>query len=209
MMEWLGVALLELSNALLGPALVGALALFSLALFEIGTLLADLRARARQRPAARALVRVLRTGSDQARRERLDAYLALELIPEGTVFALSKLGSSAHRAPAREHALEAAHRESERRLARLAAAVRLGPLTGLMGTLIPLAPGLVALADGDLSTMASHMRVAFTVTVVGLATAAIAYVVMSVRRSVDAEDLADLTLVADCLAELAPKETST
>ena len=46
--------------------------------------------------------------------------------------------------------------------------VKMGPMFGLMGTLIPLGPALVGLAPGDLETMASNLIIAFATTVVGL-----------------------------------------
>lgn len=46
--------------------------------------------------------------------------------------------------------------------------VKTGPMFGLMGTLIPLGPALVGLAQGDLETMASNLIIAFATTVVGL-----------------------------------------
>ena len=45
---------------------------------------------------------------------------------------------------------------------------RLGPMLGLMGTLIPMGPALVGLAAGDIVAMAENLQVAFSTTVVGL-----------------------------------------
>jgi biopolymer transport protein ExbB/TolQ len=49
--------------------------------------------------------------------------------------------------------------------------------------------------------MASHLTVAFTVTVVGLTVGAVAFLLAGVRRRVDSIDLARLAFIADCLAE--------
>ena len=45
---------------------------------------------------------------------------------------------------------------------------KLGPVLGLMGTLIPMGPALVGLSTGDIASMAYNMQVAFATTVVGL-----------------------------------------
>lgn len=45
---------------------------------------------------------------------------------------------------------------------------RLAPMLGLMGTLIPLGPGLAALGEGELSILTTAMSVAFDTTVLGL-----------------------------------------
>ncbi len=63
---------------------------------------------------------------------------------------------------------------SVRRLERTRILVRVGPALGLMGTLIPLAPALAGLAEGDVETLADNLRVAFSVTVAGLLVGAIA-----------------------------------
>src|SRR5512140_802430 len=46
-----------------------------------------------------------------------------------------------------------------KRLERTRILVRIGPMLGLMGTLIPLAPALAALAEGDTSTLAQKLRI--------------------------------------------------
>ena len=56
------------------------------------------------------------------------------------------------------------------------------PMFGLMGTLIPLGPGLVAFGDGDPSAMSSAMLVAFSTTVAGLAVAVVLMAISRIRR---------------------------
>ena len=51
----------------------------------------------------------------------------------------------------------------------------MGPILGLMGTLIPMGPALVGLAQGDIASMAYNMQVAFATTVVGLTVSAIGF----------------------------------
>ena len=46
---------------------------------------------------------------------------------------------------------------------------RLGPMFGLMATLIPLGPGLTALGEGDPRVLADSLLTAFDATVTGLA----------------------------------------
>ena len=42
---------------------------------------------------------------------------------------------------------------------------KMGPMLGLMGTLIPMGPALVGLSSGDIASMAYNMQVAFATTV--------------------------------------------
>jgi biopolymer transport protein ExbB/TolQ len=60
--------------------------------------------------------------------------------------------------------------------------MRVSPMLGLMGTLIPMGPALVGLAAGDLATMAVNMRVAFSTTVVGIFVGAIGFVIQLVKK---------------------------
>jgi len=48
------------------------------------------------------------------------------------------------------------------------ALIRLGPMLGLMGALIPIGPALAGLAAGDISAMAANVEEGLTATVVGL-----------------------------------------
>lgn len=59
---------------------------------------------------------------------------------------------------------------------------RVAPMFGLMGTLIPLGPGLIALAQGDTKTLSDSLLVAFDTTVAGLVSAAVAYIISGVRK---------------------------
>ncbi len=61
-------------------------------------------------------------------------------------------------------------------------AARVAPMLGLMGTLIPLGPGIVALGSGDTETLSSSLLVAFDTTVMGLTTAVVCFIVSRVRR---------------------------
>lgn len=59
---------------------------------------------------------------------------------------------------------------------------RIAPMLGLMGTLIPLGPGLSALGEGDLSILTTAMSVAFDTTVLGLLVGIIGFVLGRFRR---------------------------
>lgn len=59
---------------------------------------------------------------------------------------------------------------------------RVGPMLGLMGTLIPLGPGLAALSRGDFKTLAEAVTIAFDTTVLGLLIGVIGFVLGRLRR---------------------------
>ena len=69
-----------------------------------------------------------------------------------------------------------------RMLGRTDVAAKVAPMLGLMGTLIPLGPGIVALGTGDVETLSQSLLVAFDTTVAGLATAVVCYFISRLRR---------------------------
>ena len=76
---------------------------------------------------------------------------------------------------------------------------KLGPMLGLMGTLIPMGPALAGLASGDIASMARNMQVAFATTVTGLVAAAIGYVTQQVKQRWYLQDITNLEYLAEIL----------
>ncbi len=71
---------------------------------------------------------------------------------------------------------------ARRRLERTDILTRVSPMLGLMGTLIPLGPGLAGLGQGDLSILTNAVTVAFDTTVMGLLAGIIGFVLGRLRR---------------------------
>jgi len=59
---------------------------------------------------------------------------------------------------------------------------RVAPMLGLVATMIPMGPALVAVAAGNTQGMAQSLVVAFSAVIVALLAAAITFVVQSLRR---------------------------
>jgi biopolymer transport protein ExbB/TolQ len=78
---------------------------------------------------------------------------------------------------------------------------KLGPILGLMGTLIPMGPALVGLSTGDIASMAYNMQVAFATTVVGLFASAIGFITQQVKQRWYLQDLTNLEFLAELLNE--------
>ncbi len=85
---------------------------------------------------------------------------------------------------------------ADQELSRLTRFARLGPILGLMGTLIPMGPALQGLANGDLAQLSNQMQVAFTTTVVGLLVGAVGFVLYQQRRRVASRELSILEYLA-------------
>lgn len=74
---------------------------------------------------------------------------------------------------------------------------KLGPMFGLLGTLIPLGPGIMALGRGDTATLSASMSVAFDTTIAGLITAAVCAVISGIRRRWYNAEIADVEAVME------------
>ena len=83
--------------------------------------------------------------------------------------------------------------------------IKLGPTFGLLGTLIPLGPGIMALASGDTTTLSNSMLAAFDTTVIGLISAAICTVISLIRRRWYSKDRVMLTLIMEAVLEAEKK----
>lgn len=78
---------------------------------------------------------------------------------------------------------------------------KMGPMLGLMGTLIPMGPALVGLSTGDIASMAYNMQVAFATTVVGLFASAIGFITQQVKQRWYLQDMTQLEFLAELLNE--------
>ena len=78
---------------------------------------------------------------------------------------------------------------------------KLAPMLGLMGTLIPLGPGIMALGQGDTYTLSVSLLTAFDTTIAGLIAAAFCLVISTVRRRWYSGYMADLETLMDCVLE--------
>jgi flagellar motor component MotA len=78
-------------------------------------------------------------------------------------------------------------------------AIRVGPALGLMGTLIPMGVSLAALAQGDMTKMASNMVTAFTTTIVGLGCGVAAYLMSLIKEKWVRADMREMEYLTEML----------
>ena len=78
---------------------------------------------------------------------------------------------------------------------------KMGPILGLMGTLIPMGPALVGLSTGDIASMAYNMQVAFSTTVVGLFSSAVGFITLQVKKRWYLQDMTNLEFSVKILNE--------
>ena len=83
---------------------------------------------------------------------------------------------------------------------------KLGPVLGLIGTLISMSPALVGLSTGDISGMAYNMQVVFSATVVGLVVSAVGLFTQQLKSRWYAKDVASLDYVSRIYQQSHEKE---
>jgi biopolymer transport protein ExbB/TolQ len=195
----------HVSSALQVPVLVAALLALAVVIFELGRFAIELVGRRRRDFAA------LSSGSERARAallagDRAGAQTAVAGLARSPAMAATLAFIVAHaRTDGGDHecnkALADFDFDCQRRLARTRLLVRAGPALGLMGTLIPLSPALTGLANGNTAQLSHDLRVAFSVTVVGLLIGAIAFGLSLSRDRIYGQDLSDLEYVAAVLSD--------
>jgi hypothetical protein len=86
-----------------------------------------------------------------------------------------------------------------KRMERMKVMVRLGPMFGLMGTLIPMGPALLALTQGNIEMLANNLIIAFGTTVVGLLVGGVAYLISTIRTRWYDKDMNDIAYICEVL----------
>lgn len=185
-----------ISTGLLVPVVILLILLFGRSLLLVGTFFG-------QYMALRKSESLLRERLDSLTSDNLDALAAA--LPEttaspalGTIRRMLEAGASAAHVQRLLADFEIA---ADKDLAISKTLTKLGPMLGLMGTLIPMGPALVGLAAGDIASMACNMQVAFATTVVGLFASAVGFMTQQVKQRWYLQDMTNLEFIAGLLDE--------
>ena len=198
-------AIFHVASALQVPVLILALLALALVIVEVGAFGVELRRRR-----GRSFTTLV-SGAAQARTDILDGHRDraaddVRDIARGPAMTQTlDLIVTRAQTDGSEHLLNKAladfDLDSQKRLGRTRMLVRAGPALGLMGTLIPLSPALTGLANGNTSALSHDLRVAFSVTVVGLLIGAVAFALSLSRDRMYSQDLSDLQYVAAVVSD--------
>ena len=112
---------------------------------------------------------------------------------------LSSLKNDEHFTVRLQKQLQTCDEEMSKRLEKTRTMVRIGPILGLMGTLIPMGPALLALTEGDVHTLATSLIFAFGTTVLGLLVGGVAYVITTIRQHWYDRDINDIRYICEML----------
>lgn len=197
-----------ISSGLLMPTIAVLLLLLAFTAIELGGLLAETFAK-RRRPKINvpALVDSFQGKSPgEIREEIVNSGMfrrhkaALDQLVDNSNLSAAPLQAVARRLLAVE----------ELRYARITGrtdlVARLGPMLGLMATLIPLGPGMIAMGQGDTKTLADSLLTAFDATVAGLAAAAVAFAISRLRKRWYEDYLSSLEALMESILEVFARE---
>lgn len=181
------------SNGLLIPVIVGLIALFILSLLLLGGYLG---VRQRQRVHAKKYAPIFDTIKYSGLKPLRET---LEAADRATPFEKIALDLLQVALAERNYLISSYELELEKRLSRPKILTKFGPILGLMGTLIPMGPALVALGTGDVASMAYNMQVAFATTVLGMFASGVGYFLLQALRAYNQRNLIWLDYINDSL----------
>ena len=191
-----------IASAMELPVVIGLILFIAFTLFSIGWWAVEyFRERRHMRITLPALLDELRAAENGAAetieksgllRRQKDALLELTRHPEFDAAMRESLGANLLER-------EQSHYDGILKCTDLVS--KLAPMLGLMGTLIPLGPGIMALGRGDTYTLSVSLLTAFDTTIAGLIAAAFCLVISTVRRRWYAGYMADLETLMDCVLE--------
>ena len=194
-----------IGQALMNPCLVVLFLLMAVAVWQVGDLLVELLVERRKyRVKVPELMQALHAGGKEHLAKQIEAsgllrgqkdillsMIQADNLPKESLVALA------------QSQLATAERRCEKTVAVTNLVATLGPRFGLLGTLIPLGPGIVALGQGDTTTLSSSLAVAFDTTIAGLISAAVASVISNIRNRWYHDDMVILeTLMEATLQEV-------
>jgi biopolymer transport protein ExbB/TolQ len=198
-------AIFDVARGLEVPVLILALLALAAVIVEAGAFAVELHSRRRRHfPLLSATAESARASVDSGDRDtarQTVADVAWSTAMAGTLDAIASQAGLPGADTRLAKSLADFDFDSQRRLGRTRLLVRAGPALGLMGTLIPLSPALDGLANGKISQLSQNLRVAFSVTVLGLLVGAIAFALSLYRDRIYGQDLSDLEYVAAVLTD--------
>ena len=198
-METISNILFWISNGLLVPVVVLLLLFFFRALLLAASFLSEFY----RRKSIHEQVSFVESGNRDVVVNGLDSLAEKNEADSNSLYVKSLKTLSANQSNAAycERVVANYEVEAAKELSSSRMLVKLGPMLGLMGTLIPMGPALVGLATGDISSMAYNMQVAFATTVVGMVIAAIGVTTLQVRQRWFAHELNNLEYVRRLICE--------
>ena len=202
--EFLTGSLDVISQSLTLPVLIILLVIVIISIITLGAVISEYTSR-RKVPVGTIRDLIYEINNSQSI-EELKNTINNAQIPKSQKKALTEIASSSELGKSSREALarklfEFEEEKTINKLKKTDIITRIGPTLGLMGTLIPMGPGLAALGAGDINTLASSLTVAFNTTIVGIGSGALCYVIGKIRSGWYDRYLSDLDALIDAVLD--------
>ena len=196
-----------ISQSLLIPVMAILAIFFIYALINLGILLSEYYQRRKLNYDVKKLISQFLDVKNSKNPDEISRIINEGQLPLSHKEVLRTLAESSDQSPEFRESLALKMVEDEgiyaaKRLERTDIIAKISPAVGLMGTLIPLGPGLTALGEGDIQSLANHLLTAFDAAVLGMAAAAIAFTISKIRRRWYEEEISNLETLADTILEI-------
>jgi biopolymer transport protein ExbB/TolQ len=195
------------SQSLLIPVMAVLVIFFIYSLINLGTLISEYYYRRKVKIDFKNLQRLILSVSEHGSSDEIMNIIEESALPGShkevliTILKSSKLGPDSREALARKM-VEDEEITAAKKLEKTDIIAKIAPAVGLMGTLIPLGPGLTALGAGDIQNLADHLMMAFDAAVLGMASAAIGFTISKIRRRWYEEEISTLDSLAESILEV-------
>ena len=195
-MNYISDIMYWISTGLLVPVIILLIFLFIRAILLIGSFFG-------QYAAIRKTEHALRQSFKTLTPDTIDA-LSAQIAPKSPLLIIKyihEIIEAKHSVPQIDHLLAEFELAADKDLGISKVLTKMGPMLGLMGTLIPMGPALVGLASGDIASMAYNMQVAFATTVVGLFASAVGFITQQIKQRWYLQDMSHLELLVALIKE--------
>ncbi|MCD8032750.1 MAG: MotA/TolQ/ExbB proton channel family protein [Alistipes sp.] len=195
-METISQVLFWVANSLLIPDIIMLLLLFIRSLLLIGGIYNQYMAKRRNDSRFNTLIRELTPEGIDGLRQALPAR-------DNSLYMryLRDLLTSPPSPDYLDYLIAGFENEAEKDVVLSKLLTKIGPVLGLVGTLIAMSPALVGLSTGDIGGMAYNMQVVFATTVVGLVISGVGLVSLQLKQRWYAQEVNNLDYVSRKLIE--------
>ena len=195
-METISQVLFWVANSLLIPDIIMLLLLFIRSLLLIGGIYNQYMAKRRNDSRFNTLIRELTPEGIAGLRQALPAR-------DNSLYMryLRDLLTSPPSPDYSDYLIAGFENEAEKDVVLSKLLTKIGPVLGLVGTLIAMSPALVGLSTGDIGGMAYNMQVVFATTVVGLVISGVGLVSLQLKQRWYAQEVNNLDYVSRKLIE--------
>lgn len=204
--ETLNNTLFIISQSLLIPVLIVLLGFFIYSLIQVGILSFEYYKRKKIKFDSNSINNLILSISEtKSSKEIINLIEQSEMLQNhkkilNNIMKSSKLGPESRESFAR-NMIENEDMKTAKKLEKTDIIAKIAPAIGLMGTLIPLGPGLAALGAGDIQSLSEELIIAFGSTIIGMAAAAIGFTISKIRRRWYEGEISNLETLADSVLE--------